>query len=725
MAQTKILLSAIIVTVGFLAWVASAFNEGSFRLPKSPLLFAAFLIPIAYLISAFASGPSWSSLIGDGSGQDTVAIFALWYAALFITALVLGAQDVRVVLALRLMAIATAGVLAIQIVHLFSPAFTWGGALPFAASSIVGSWHDLAIYLALTIFLSIVLSGTVAFSGLWRYVSIAIGILSALLLVVINYSDAWVALGILSLLYAYFRFRRPPQDPRFGGYRTALLWLLLAILAFGMYFAGTPLQRALPASLQITQVEVRPSWQGTFAIGKEVFAVPTQIFFGSGPSTFPREWGRHKPLSVNETQFWNTDFYYGVGFIPTSLVTTGVIGLIAWLALCAALLWSLIRLFRENASASMIRAALVFAAVYLTAYHIIYVPGPAISLLTFLLLGALIAEELSSGTLGRFFITTSWEQWRGKIATVVLGVLGLVLLLGGVQTIRALVSDMLVNRAVVQYQRTQNIGSALRSVSIALVVLSGSDKAHRAGVELGLLQLADLAAKSDGSSEAQAELQGTLNATIQNGLAAIQIDNRNYQNWLTLARLYSELAGAGVSGAEESARSAFAEAAAASPTNPLPYLGLAQLDISRGNDAEARKNLEEAIRIKPDLAAVHFLLSQIAARENALGEALKHATAVVEIAPRDPLGWYNRGAVLYASRDYENAARSFEQAVALENNYANALFLLGLSYYRLDREEDALRVLKAVAATNADDAALLETIRKIESGIDPFGPTGR
>ncbi|MBI4080037.1 tetratricopeptide repeat protein [Candidatus Kaiserbacteria bacterium] len=719
-AQAKVFLAVGLATVGFVAWIAMSLRESEIRIPKSPLLIAALLIPLAYLVSAFVAGPSWSSLIGDGSGQDTVVVFVIWYVALFLSAVVLGAQANRTALALRLLSLGTLIVLVAQTARLLLPAFTFGGALSLPATSVVGSWHDLAIYLALALFLSLSLLGSEVFAGAWRYLLLLAALGSALLLVVVNYTDVWLALGAIALVYAYFRFRTPPSDPRFGGYRAALLWLAFSVLAFAMYFASTPLQRALPASLQITQVEVRPSWQGTFAIGREVFAEPSQIFFGAGPSTFPRQWGLYKPLSVNETQFWSTDFYYGVGFIPTSLVTTGIAGLLAWIAVCAALLWSFLKLFRETFSASLMRAALIFSTAYLTVYHIVYVPGPAISLLTFLLFGAMIAEEVSSGAISRALVSVSWDFWRGKVAAVALSIAGLVLLFGGVQSARAIVSDTLVNRAVAQYRTSLNIGSSLRSVSLALLVLPGNDRAHRAAVELGLLQLQELAAKSDGSAEAQSRLQETLNAAIQNGLAAIQIDNRNYQNWLTLARLYSELAGAGVSGAEQAARDAYVQAASTGPTNPLPYLGLAQLDLMRGNDGAARENLGKAIAIKPDLAAAHFLLSQIHARTNKLQDALQSAATAVQIAPDDALGWYNQGTILYAMEDYQNAAASFERAVSLQNNYANALFLLGLSYYRLERSDDALRVLRVVAESNPEDAALHSTIQKIEGGLDPF-----
>ncbi|KKW05574.1 MAG: hypothetical protein UY39_C0056G0002 [Candidatus Kaiserbacteria bacterium GW2011_GWC2_49_12] len=52
----------------------------------------------------------------------------------------------------------------------------------------------------------------------------------------------------------------------------------------------------------------------------------------------------YKPLGVNFTEFWNVDFYSGVGFIPTSFVTVGLLGVVAWGAVILALLMSVLSL---------------------------------------------------------------------------------------------------------------------------------------------------------------------------------------------------------------------------------------------------------------------------------------------------------------------------------------------------------------------------------------------
>ena len=715
-AQSKLLIAVVLATIGSLAWIAKSLSESEFRIPKSPLLIAALLVPVAYCISALATGASWAAFIGSGAGQDTVMGFTLWYIALLLSAAVLGSQEKRVVLALRLLMAGALIVLAVQLVHLIIPTFAFGGALAFPAASIVGSWHDLGIFLAFILFLSLALLRTSVFEGYWYYIVIIAGVVSAAFLVIINFSDIWLGLLGIALFCALVLFlARAPNSGR-AGLKNAFLWVLFAVLALGMYFGGNVIQGNLPTSLQVTQIEVRPSWTGTFAVGREVFTEPTQIFFGSGPNTFPREWGRFKPLSVNATQFWNTDFNYGVGFIPTSFVTTGILGLIAWIAVCGALLWSAMRLLRDLQNLSVVRAALTAGALFFTAFHILYVPGPALSLLTFLLFGALMAEEASAGAISRSAMSLSWSTWKGRFAATLLSLAGAVFFFGGVQSARALLSDMLVNRAVVEFEASGSVEKASRSVSLGLGILPSSDRAHRAGVELGMIQLTALA----GSSTAQSKLQSTLNETIQHGLSAVEIESRDYQNWLTLARLYGELAGAGIQGAEQEARTAYGQASANNPTNPLPHLGLAQLDLLKGDDAAARVNLEAAIAIKPDLVTAHYLLSQVLARANNLDTALQHAGAVVQIAQQDALGWYNLGTILYAKSDYGNAALAFEQAAGIQNNYANAVFLLGLSYYRLDREDDALRALRAVQNANPADSTLADIIKKIEADQDPF-----
>ena len=725
-AGAKMLLAIILTVTATLAWTIGSFNSGTLRLPKSWLLAAGALIPVAYGISAIATGASRVSLIGSVE-QDTVVAVVIWYALLLVCTNVLAVDAQRTTTALRAFLAGGAVLMLIQLIHIIFPAFTFGGVLVGSAVSAIGNWHDLGIFSALTLFFSLaLLSSALTDSRLWRFLCIGVAVASLVLLIIVNFGDVWLGFGGLALFFAAYVWgssRAEGAPVSLQPSRTALWWIALGVIAVGMYWAGSFIHNVLPEPLRVTQLEVRPSWQGTFTIGQQVFTQPRSVFFGSGPNTFTREWSLYKPLSVNGTQFWNTDFYFGIGFIPTSVVTVGIVGLFAWLAVILALLFSVGRAFRMRGvrtGAAMVRGALAAGALFLTVFHILYIPGPALSALTFILFGLLIAAELSSGLIRDLSVSLSFNTRKGRVAAILLCVFAVAILFTGVQSARALISDMLVNRAVVVYNTANDLAGASRSIAGAVAIDSHNDRARLAAVEVGLLQLAKLVASNDTSEAARAQLQSTLTQTIEHGLAAVSIESRNYQNWLALARLYGELAGVGVEGAEANARAAYQQAQKDNPTSPLPLLGLAQLDLLGKNDAAARDHLLTALTLKPDLAAAHFLLSQIYARANDLQKALDSAAAAVQLVPEDPLGWYNLGTILYAGEDYQNAALALERAAGIQNDYANALFLLGLSYAKLDRDAEALSVLKAAAALNPTDAALGTIIANISAGRDPF-----
>lgn len=725
--QAKMLLVIALVVLATIAWIGAALSAGSLRVPKSALFFAIPLLPIAYLISALATGGSHLSFIGGTAMQDTVVTVLIWYALFVACTTVLGTGLRPLVAAVRMFLLSGTVVLLIQVFHLAFPSFTFGGALVGQAASVIGNWHDLGIFLGLLLFLSIALiPSPVATSRVWRLLLIAIATASAALLVIVNFRDVLIATAAITLVYALYLWvsSRGTDEvvKRIFTRRIGISLIVVAMLA-GLYFAGTIIHSVLPAPLQVTRLEVRPSWQGTFAVGSQVFSQPSTIFFGTGPNTFPREWGLHKPLSVNVTQFWNIDFYSGVGFIPTAFVTVGLLGALAWAAVCLTLLISGWRVFRSRAEASplnLLRFALVGAAAYLTAFHVLYVPGPALSALTFVLLGAVVAVELIAGVVkGRVF-TLDFGSWRGQILSIVLIVFAFLVLFGGLQSTRALLSDMLITKAVVAYNTDGDLANASRTVGNALRVWPGNDRGHRAAVELGILQFAQLAASGNTDEAALTQLQNTLTATVQHGLAAVTLGGANYQNWLSLARLYGELAGAGVEGAEEKARTAYEEASKNNPTNPLPLLELAQMDLIQGDDASARERLTAALAIKPDLAVALFLFSQIDARAGDFAAAREKAGAVVQLVPDDPLGWYNLGTILYAEENYENSALAFERAVGLQNDYSNALFLMSASYAYLGRYQDALTALNATLTLNPEAATLPPMISALEKGENPF-----
>jgi len=730
--QAKLLLAAALVIIALLSWLSARAVEGVMVLPRNLLLFASALLPAAYLVSAVFSHAPAESYASGADGQDTVAAIAILFATLAAGACVLSGNARAVVYTLRALLLGSGAVVIFQILRLFIPAqLSLGGALSGSASSVFGSWHDLAVLCALLVFLASVLwNSPVIARGSRRNMIAAlmglIGLLSFALLIVIGMPDVWYALGALMLLtaaYQWWSARAKDMRSNADALWRAGVSIMIGLLALASGFGSGFIYSHLPQNLQIAQLEVRPSWQGTFMVGEKVFGGGSGLIFGSGPNTFPRAWGLFKPPGVNQTNFWNVDFQTGVGLVPTSFVTAGILGALAWLILFLALVWRAWRLLssERGAAGRGLRAGLAGGALFLAVYHVLYAPGAGVSLLLFLLMGLIAALGAGESAARLLEVPLRLRSWAGVASSAGAAAVAVLVIAAGAGIARATISDLLVAKSASDYRSGGTLAHSLALIQNALAVDPESDTAHRASVELGILQMQQLIAA--GGTTSAADLQSALSRTIQEGLKAVSINSGDYQNWLALATLYQNLGGAGVSGAYPNAIAAYQKAAVANPTNPLPLLGEAQVAAAQNDASSSVSYLNAALLLKPNLAVAYFLRSQIEAQERRFVPAIQDAKTAVSLAQQDPLGWYNLGVIFYASGDYASARLALQQALSLNNSYANALFVLSFTYDKLGDRQDALAAMQEVVKLNPNDPIALQALANLQSVRTPNKPT--
>ena len=122
------------------------------------------------------------------------------------------------------------------------------------------------------------------------------------------------------------------EEPLESGETNHPLVMPLVVLVISLFFlVGGTLSGALANALHINVLSVSPSWQSTLSIGHSVYS--SSAFFGSGPGTFGIDWLKYRDPALNSTIFWSTNFSSGIGFIPTSFITTGILGVLAWIGL--------------------------------------------------------------------------------------------------------------------------------------------------------------------------------------------------------------------------------------------------------------------------------------------------------------------------------------------------------------------------------------------------------
>lgn len=711
-----VLLTALLVT-GFVAWGITRFKQGTLAIPKDWILVGAVLIPLSYAVSLLFTENIPTSFVGYGIERDTVTAITMWFIAFALAAFAL--HSYRAILSgYRLVLIGGLFVAFFTLVRLVAPfsLLDLGGVLSGKTASVVGSWHDLAAFLGLLVLMA---GAYLAQSGVdrARYVAWAVYAASLVLLALINMLDVWIVLGAASfvaLSVAAFRMRTQQRQ-----LLPLVLFALPLILSGTLYFFGSNVQQILPERLQTAQIEVRPSWEGTVAVAAAVYD-GARALTGSGPNTFVREWAKAKPAGVNETVFWNADFVQGVGFIPTAFITTGIIGVLAWVIFLCAVLYRGTRLIVGSKAlderAWFVGLGIVIATLYLWGLHIMYPSGVALIALAFLLTGVCVALGRVSGSVSKFVIGGD-EQPRARFIVYIGAVVVIAgALYAGAMTGRAMAAELFVNRAAAVYQTSTDLARAQQYVQQALSIAPNNDRAHRAAVELGFIQLNALIQKGgEDTEQLRNELQQVLQTSIQHGLAAVNGNAYDYQNWLALARGYEQLVGAQVQGAYEEARKAYERAVQENPSNPFPYLQLARLAFTQGKAEEGVAFLNQSLQVKQNYAPALLLQMQLLVSANDLQSAQAVAVGLVQAVPEEPVAWFYLGSILFSTGQFTDAAAAFEQAVVRNSQYADALYLLSASYLRIGRAEDAVRALEVVTQlnpTSAEASAALETARQ-------------
>lgn len=725
LAQGKMLLFASLIILVSLAWLIARLMEGAIHIPRSFLFYAAALLPLAYLLSMLVSGWSLNALVGQGIEQDTLAAMIIWFSLFALSAMLLFGNQAAIRLAVQSFIGGLTVLFIFQSLYVLMPAnLSLGGLLSGETANLFGSWHDLGILAGLGLFLAATLLAS-GFASSWQRIAlIVLGATSLFLIFVVHFNDIFFATAVLFALASFVIIRTGVVHVGLsyaGSLRSAVPFMLAAVVLAAAGFVNPTIWDKLPARINVVQAEVRPSWQGTFDTARQSLQAPTELVFGSGPNSFVREWGRNKPTEVNLTPFWNADFNYGVGIIPTTVFGAGLFGLIAWGVLCLALLALVIRYVSEMRPLSLSRVLFgisLLSVVYLIAYHFIYTPSAGVTGMLFLMMGLLVATAAGDQA-ARTMRIGAWGTVEGfrlvaVVACVVVGIGGAALVS------REIASNLLVNRGAYVYQSDRDVTRAAGHIATALMVSPNNDRAHRAAAELGVIRLGEMIRANPSDEAALAALQQTLQNTIQHGLTAVSIDEGNYQNWLLLAQVYADLAGVNIEGSLDAAKNAYTKAFEASPKNPFPKLRLAQLAIASGDQVGARTYLQEAIALKQDFAAAHYLLSQIEAAGGNGDAAVQAAATAAQLVPADPLGWFNLGYILYSGGAYQDAAQAFQQALQRAPEYSNAMFYLGLTAYQLNEKETAAQIFDQVAEMNPQEAWVPQISANIRAGKEPL-----
>ncbi len=733
---TKTFVLAIGAILTLALYVIARLSRGSVVLPPLVLVGALWLPVVGYLLSSAFSGASFTNALwGTALESDTLGIMLVVATLGTLTAFVVRRAE-HYTSFLSVAAYLYTALSVVQILILLV-----GQASPQTVSpafSLVGSYEDLAILLGLGVVSTLVAIRFFELSRNTRRALTVATVLSLIVIAITNSTFVWaaVALGALGLFIEAVMMRKQSVDEseldevalvhessvegEQGSHSMLPALLVLAVAVF--FLLGSNLGGSLAGALNVNVVTVTPSWQSTLDVAKQTYS--TAPFFGTGPGSFLAQWLKYRDPSLNSTVFWNVDFPAGVGTIPTSFVTTGIVGAITWILFLVSFLALGLRvLIARTPRETAVRATAIIAfigAVYLFAALIFRNPST----------GALALAFVFAGLFASTVRFSEHARQRGVIFTksprmgfVIVFSLTL-LLFGSIGTAYSLVGHYLSLVSIANASTAFSKGdldkadqALTRSLSFAQ-----SSAAYQAQANLAIARLNQIAASTTlKAADAQQLFQSTLSNGINAAITSTRLAPNNYQNWLTLGSLYAQVVPLNVSGAYDSAKTAYDKAKELNPTSPDIVYTIAQLNIANKNYKAAEEDLKAVIALKNDYTSAIFLLSQVEVQNGNVREALDAALAAAYFAPKDANVLFQVGVLRAATNDYKGAAEALEAAIAVNEQFANARYFLAAVYAKQGEYKKAIEQLQSIAAYSKENAdAVAPMIARLEKNANPF-----
>ena len=466
-------------------------------------------------------------------------------------------------------------------------------------------------------------------------------------------------------------------------------------------------------------MEVRPSWTSTLAVGREV--LKHNPVFGSGPDAFLYDWLRFRPVSVNQTPFWDARFTLGVGTIPSLAFTTGALGIIGWIAVLAFFLWTGLRaitraLVAARPEETAFPLAAAFGSAYLWVLAVVYAAPFFLVFLAFLSTGVLfaaLAAQKTGRTIDLAFMQNTAVGFVSALTALFLIIIGLasVYFLG-----RAYAASGFFASGLRAFNNAGNAELA-RSRFERARQFDDKDVYNRALTELDIAELGRLIQAGNFSTDqARSQFQAQLSRTITNANRAKDANPIDPLNWMLLGRVYETVLPLGIGGADQFAARSYEQAAALAPNDPQPRISLARVAFAQNNRSRARELLEEAVGLKSDFAPAQFLLAQVAVQEGNLREAIQRTQSTALLAPNDIGVLFQLGLLYYQNNDMASSQQVFERLVAQSPNYSNARYFLGLAHDRQGRRAEAITQFAEIEKLNPDNAEVKRILQNLNVG---------
>ncbi|HAE36712.1 MAG: hypothetical protein UR85_C0013G0009 [Candidatus Nomurabacteria bacterium GW2011_GWF2_35_66] len=720
-------------TLSVFFWLISRLGEGKFVFPKDRLILFAGAIPLVFLISSLFSSSLYVSLFGSGFEMGTFGSMLILFVLFFLSSMYFQTEK-------RLWYFFGAlflGALILSVFELLNIFIGFGRFFPgllqgVSSGNLVGSWNNFALLFGLIILLSLFTLEFLKTRGFFLFTQYFLLVTGLFFLVVINVPLVWLLVGAFSMVMFVYSVSIQHAGIKIvhgGGEKKRFPFASLVVVFISLSFliGSNSLGGLISKYINLSNPEVRPSIVTTSQIAWK--AIKHNPLLGTGPNTFVIDWALWQPKEIAQTVFWNSDFNEGFSTLSTFAVTTGILGLLAWIMFFIILVIRGIQSLRvalKDPLSNYFILTTFMIALYSWITIIIYTPNIIMMMLAFSSSGILIGILVYRQVIGIKEYSFLNDPRNSFFAILSLMVFMIATLSVTYLYIEKFTSVIYFSKGLKTDNTIESLANSEKML-INAISLDKNDIYYRTLSQIYIAEIGLLVGDEKISKDVlKSNLQQLINLAQNSATLAVGQNSKQYLNYVNLGNVYASLVPLAVDNSYESAVSSYDKARSLAPNNPSIILARAQLEVLKKNNDDARKFIQNALDLKLNYTDALFLLAQIEENEGNPSAAIKQAERAAQLTPNDPTIFFRLGLLRYNNSEYSAAVSSFEQAVMLDPSYLNARYFLGQAYQKVNRTGEALiqfKILSEVLPDNQDVKKAIDSLSNISNPITPENTT--
>jgi len=571
-----------------------------------------------------------------------------------------------------------------------------------------GSMEGLAVFLAV---FTTLLAGVMVTCGkkkagnvfLWLLLLLSLG-----LLVIIDFTPAWLALSMgLILFLAIVLWRRTFKE----NVNKLLLPIILVIIGGAFLFIDMSNFEHLgifqmPKEQVISQ---QVSW--TTGFGSATEGVKSG-FLGSGVGTFNYDFAKFKPVSFNENLLWQIRFDRAGNYFAELLGTMGFLGILSYLGLIGLFLfisWYMVSGSQMQNSKYQIPLLMAFLALIVSQF--VYYQNTTLAFFFWLILGLSVVNWQKPVREK----TISFKDFPelSLVFSALLIVLGLVILGMYFFAANFYLADISYKSAAGN-ERIQKVEKAagLNPYQSQYKIVLGRDYLAR------VLQENQKPEEQKDQTLLSTDVHlaitygkgGQIGRNVIKG--ATELSPNRVAAWETLGMIYRDIQGI-ATGALEWAIKSFEKAITLEPANPVLHTELGKLYLTSGNREKGMQEFSKAQQLKPDYIDASIQLALAYEAEGNTDEAIRQVENLANTYPLNVEVFFQLGRLYFNANRVDDAILQFQAVTILMPNHSNAHYSLGVAYQKKGQISKAIEEYEKVLELNPGNQDVQEKLQQL------------